>query len=146
MEVWIKHTGIVSTSRTQRYFSMGSSPTEGPVIRHQNSSNSSLHGYIFDASNTFRSIDVANQIFTNTFYHLIVTYDGSNMRIYNNNNQAGILAGSFTLPTPAFTYTLGLTAGEWFEGNMYIVRYYNRGLSAAEISQNFNDQKARFGL
>jgi formylglycine-generating enzyme required for sulfatase activity len=146
MEVWIKHTGIVSTSRTQRYFSMLSSPTEGPVIRHQTSSNASLHGYIFDASNAFRSIDVANQIYTNTFYHLIVTYDGSNMRLYNNNNQAGILAGSFTLPTPTSTYILGLTSGEWFEGNMYIVRYYNRGLSAAEISQNFNAQKARFGL
>jgi hypothetical protein len=68
------------------------------------------------------------------------------MRLYNNNNQAGILAGSFTLPTPTSTYNLGSTWGEWFEGNMYIVRYYNRGLSAAEISQNFNAQKARFGL
>ena len=146
MEVWIKHTGIVSTSRTQRYFTMRSSPTEGPVIRHQNSSNSSLHGYIFDASSTFKSIDIPNQIYTNTFYNLIVTYDGSNMRLYNNNNQAGILAGSFTLPTPTSTYNLGSTLGEWFEGNMYIVRYYNRGLSAAEISQNFNAQKALFGL
>jgi hypothetical protein len=100
MEVWIKHTGTVSTSRIQRYFTMGSSPVEGPVIRHQNSSNSSLHGYIFDASSTFKSIDIPNQIYTNTFYNLIVTYDGSNMRLYNNNNQAGILAGSFTLPTP----------------------------------------------
>jgi formylglycine-generating enzyme required for sulfatase activity len=146
MEVWIKHTGTVSTSRIQRYFTMGSSPVEGPVIRHQNSSNSSLHGYIFDASSTFKSIDIPNQIYTNTFYNLIVTYDGSNMRLYNNNNQAGILAGSFTLPTPTSTYNLGSTWGEWFEGNMYIVRYYNRGLSAAEISQNFNAQKARFGL
>lgn len=38
------------------------------------------------------------------------------------------------------------TGGELFNGNIAITRIYNRGLSAAEVLQNFNVTKARFRL
>ena len=39
------------------------------------------------------------------------------------------------------------TSGErWFIGKIPSVKIYNRDLSAAEVLQNFNAQKARFGL
>ena len=34
----------------------------------------------------------------------------------------------------------------WFSGNVPVVRIYNRALSSSEILQNYNIQKARFGL
>lgn len=38
------------------------------------------------------------------------------------------------------------TAGWEFPGNIYNVSFYNRALSASEISQNFNATRARFGI
>ena len=38
------------------------------------------------------------------------------------------------------------TNGEYFTGTMYNFSFYNRLLSAAEISQNFNATKSRFNL
>lgn len=36
--------------------------------------------------------------------------------------------------------------GEYFKGNVYVFRVYNRSLSDAELTQNYNVEKARFGL
>jgi hypothetical protein len=89
ISVWLRHSGTVSTARVQRYFSLNSSPAEGPVVRHNSSSNASLHGYIFDSGGTFRSIDLSNQIFTNTYYNVVYTYNGSVFRLYRNNVEVG---------------------------------------------------------
>jgi hypothetical protein len=40
----------------------------------------------------------------------------------------------------------GLSYWGYYAGNIYIARIYNRALSAAEILQNYNAQKGRFGL
>jgi hypothetical protein len=146
LETWIKHTGVVSTARIQRYMTIGSSPLEGPVLRHNSASNGSLHGYLFDSGNTFREIDVAGQILTNTYYHLVYTYDSTTFRLYKNNVQVGILVATVTLPTLGTTHGLASGGTEYFEGNMYAARYYNRALTAAEVSQNFNALRGRFGI
>lgn len=146
LETWIKHTGVVSTARVQRYMTIGSSPLEGPVLRHNSASNGSLHGYLFDSGNTFREIDVAGQILTNTYYHLVYTYDGTTFRLYKNNVQVGTLVATVTLPTLGTTHGLAPGGVEYFEGNMYAARYYNRALTAAEILQNYDALRNRFGL
>jgi hypothetical protein len=146
LETWIKHTGVVSTARVQRYMTIGSSPLEGPVLRHNSASNGSLHGYLFDSGSTFREIDIAGQILTNTYYHLVYTYDGTTFRLYKNNVQVGTLVATVTLPTLGTTHGLAPGGVEYFEGNMYAARYYNRALTAAEILQNYNALKGRFGL
>ena len=146
LETWIKHTGVVSTARVQRYMTIASTPSEGPVLRHNSASNGSLHGYLFDSGNTFRQIDVTGQILTNTYYHLVYTYDGTTFRLYNNNIQVGTLVATVTLPTIGTTHSLASGGTEYFEGNMYAARYYNRGLSVAEVSQNFNALRNRFGI
>jgi hypothetical protein len=146
LETWIKHTGVVSTSRTQRYMTINSSPLEGPVLRHNSSTNASLHAYIFDSGNNIREIDVAGQILTNTYYHLVYTYDGTTFKLYKNNSQVGTLVSTVTLPTLSGGGSLPPGGTEYFEGNMYAARYYNRALTATEITQNYNALKHRFGL
>jgi hypothetical protein len=145
LETWIKHTGVVSTARIQRYMTIESSPFEGPVLRHGISSTASLHGYLYDSGSNFREIDVAGQILTNTYYHLVYTYDGTTFRLYKNNVQVGTLVATVTLPTLVTRQTLsGQGGGEYFEGNMYVARYYNRALTATEIQQNYLATKSRY--
>lgn len=145
ISIWLRHTGDVSTARIQRYFTLGSSPTEGPVLRHQNTSNASLHGYLFDSGNTFRSLDIPDQVFTNTYYNFVYTYNGSVFTLYRNNSSVGTLSASVSLGLPSGGY-LGRGATESFEGNMYVIQYYNRALSTEELTQNYNAFRGRYRI
>ena len=60
------------------------------------------------------------------------------------NNITSLVGGSF-YNGGVGTIQLGFYS-TYFQGLMSIVRVYNRGLTAAEVLQNFNAQKARFGL
>jgi hypothetical protein len=145
ISVWLKHTGVVSTARTQRYFTLGSSPSEGPVLRHNSASAASLHGYLFDSGNTFRSLDIANQVFTDTYYNFVYTYNGSIFRLYRNNVEVGALSATVSQGA-ASGGAIASSGTEFFEGNMYVVQYYNRGLSTEELTQNYNAFRVRFDL
>jgi hypothetical protein len=80
--------------------------------------------------------------------HLCVVYNGSNVSIY----RQGIYQGQQST-TGTADWSQGLKIGYWSAGGGYawlgkipVVQFYNRALSAAEITQNFNAQKSRFGL
>ena len=84
----------------------------------------------------------------NTWQQIIFTYNGSSLVIYSN----GVLVGSTAyVGTPA-SDGQGIRIGrrwdfaEYFVGNISITRIYNRPLSAAEIQQNFNATRGRFGI
>lgn len=141
ISVWLKHTGTVSTARTQRYFTL---EPEAAVLRHSTATNSNLHAYSFDSGGTIRQINIDNQIFTNEYYNLVSVYNGSSITVYKNGTSVGSVATTFTLRTP--TNALLSNSTEYFEGNMYSVQYYNRPLSGAEITQNYDALKGRFGL
>ena len=141
ISVWLKHTGTVSTARIQRYFSLGPSAA---VLRHSNPTNSNLHAYSFDSGGTIQQINIDNQVFTNEYYNFVSVYNGSSIAVYKNGSSVGSVAATFTLRTPT-TASLS-SATEYFEGNMYSVQYYNRPLSGAEITQNYNALRQRFNL
>ena len=84
-------------------------------------------------------------------YYVVGTYDGTNQRVYVN----GVLQASATTVTGNISYTgltdgflvgqvQGFTAGRYLTGSVYNVSVYNRALSQAEISQNYEALKSRF--
>jgi formylglycine-generating enzyme required for sulfatase activity len=119
-------------------------------------------GYNHDVGNTnywmfywYPSIMAANfGILTPNFGNIeFITflYDGNtDFKLYRN----GILASTFSSSGTKVYKTSGNliiaapTQGGWstFLGNIYVLQGYNRALTAAEVLQNFNAQKARFGL
>lgn len=84
------------------------------------------------------------------WYNIVGTYDGTIVRGYVNNvpNQTTIsYAGSIT--TTVFPYSVGKLSnytGLYLNGSIGVSRIYNRALSAAEISQNFNALRGRYGV
>ena len=93
---------------------------------------------------------VGPTINSNTWYHATMTYDGATFSLYIN----GLLYTSSSL-TGAITYlsssnlNIGrknLADGEYINGNVAIERVYNKSLTSAEVLQNFNATKRRFGL
>ena len=89
----------------------------------------------------------------NTWYHWIITVDtnlGSNqIKIYVDGNLYAQGNPSSTLNAGADEAAVGhkvTTDSEEFDGNIALVRVYNKVLSSTEILQNYNAQKSRFGL
>jgi hypothetical protein len=84
----------------------------------------------------------------NTWYNVVGTYDGSNMRIYINGVLKNTRAQTGTLGTNSETAKIGTYQGTNYNltGRISNVYIYNRTLSAQEILQNYNATKSRFGL
>jgi hypothetical protein len=98
---------------------------------------------------TFTVPSMLNKI-NNVIFSINTT--GTTVTCYLNSN----LIGSLTITgTPIEPNTpndflligaLGGTAATYFTGNVYNIRIYNIPLSAAQVAQNYNSQKSRFGL
>jgi hypothetical protein len=86
-------------------------------------------------------------VFANTWYHICMTYDGTNASFYLNGsflstqtigtngiNNGVSLLGSYTSSAPS----------ETFNGTIGSARIYNRALTATEVLQNYNAQKSKY--
>ena len=91
----------------------------------------------------------------NVWYNFTVTADGTNTKIYANGN----LDNTASQGSGAITSSAGLSVGSYLSngtppspslffhnGKISIFSVYNRALTAAEILQNYNSTKGRFGL
>ena len=94
----------------------------------------------------------ANFINTINWFQVVGTFTSGTRRLYIN----GVLANSDTQTGTIATNTNGSSIGVYggfngvrgyyYNGNIGTVKVYNRALSAPEIQQNYNAQRARFGL
>ena len=83
-----------------------------------------------------------------TWGHYCVVYNGANVSIY----RQGVFQGS-QATTGTADWSMGMQIGNWQGGTGYqwsgkidSVNFYNQALSAAEVAQNFNAIRSRYGL
>ena len=77
--------------------------------------------------------------------HVIGTFDTTSLKRYEN----GVLTQQTATGQPYLTADDGYGIGgdsKYFEGNIVLVRFYNKTLSAEEVLQNYNATKSRFGV
>jgi hypothetical protein len=85
----------------------------------------------------------------NTWYHVLWTYSTTSVKSYINGVNLSSTSGTYSIPTDTAAFQIGKRwggSGYPLYGNIAIVRWYNRPLSATEITQNYNAIKSRFGL
>jgi hypothetical protein len=84
----------------------------------------------------------------NTSYLITITLNKSTntWSLYVNGTYISSLISNQTFTTSAPTLGINYSGIEPFPGNMYSFSYYNRALSASEISQNFNALRGRYGI
>jgi hypothetical protein len=99
---------------------------------------------------TFASTSVCP---SGTWALVTCTYDGSNKRIYKNGTQVTSSAATGTLSTNTGGAWIGAYGGATpsvvnypWDGKIASVRVYDTALSAAEIKNNFDSQRNRFGV
>jgi len=87
----------------------------------------------------------------NNWYHLGFTYSGTTFTAYINGSSIGTTTFTRQPPT-SLHYGLcsidgtNMGTSAYGSGKMGNFMFYNRALSATEVSQNYNAQKGRFGL
>jgi len=94
-------------------------------------------------------LDSVSTISANTWYNIIGTYDGTDMKIYINGVLENTKNRIGTIPTGSDTVYMGFNpTGEpiIYNGKISTALVYNRALSATEILQNYNATKGRYGL
>ena len=92
----------------------------------------------------------SNYMLINTWYQLCGVFDGSSLKIYLN----GELKNTNNIGSTVTVYNNNkpIEIGSFASGNyntqckVATTRLYNRALSEAEVLQNYNAQKGRFGL
>ena len=87
---------------------------------------------------------------TSNWYQVVGTYTSGTRRIYINGVLVNSDTQSGTIATNAGGMSIGVfggytgVRGYFYNGNLAICRVYNRALSAAEVSQNFNATRGRY--
>jgi hypothetical protein len=86
----------------------------------------------------------------NTWINVVLSRVGSNLTLYANNNSISSVTNTTTFGSATGNLNIGIdgnNSSEPFTGKIANVMIYkNKGLTATEVSQNYNAQKGRFGL
>ena len=109
-------------------------------------SNSSSNGGSINAggvmylgyNNNFQAPSTANA--TNTWYHIVYTYDGTNAKIYKNGTFLGTTTKSWNTLNNSDAFDLGVGVGGelWFDGSIDDLKIYNYALSDSEVSSLYS--------
>jgi len=99
-------------------------------------------------SGSWLTTPVQSPLTSANWYHIVGTYDGTNIKLYIN--------GSLNQTTASATAPVRNAGGHrimrrwdttnYWGGNLAVLRLYNSALSSTEVSQNYSAQKTRFGL
>jgi len=108
-----------------------------------------LWGLVYDSGgNQYQVRNTSGEILQpDTWYMATMTHDGSSAKIYLNTSLYHQVSLSGYLPYTTENFTIGLNRIYFhFGGYMSDVKVYNKALSEAEIKQNFNAMRGRFGI
>ena len=81
----------------------------------------------------------------NKYCHLVATYNGSNLKLYENSILRVTSAKTHDMMTSTSELQIG-GGGRYWNGKIPVTKVYNQVLSDQEIKQNFNAYKNRFDI
>ena len=147
VEVWINADSISISPSTKVITSQWSTDPKSMYLGFY--PDNSLSHYRTLANNTHynATFTINSSDFVNKWNQVVGITSGSVLQIWNN----GVLKGSTSWPGVASVLNQpliisGIGDVQYFPGKVASEKIYNRALSAAEVLQNYNAQKSRFGL
>ena len=156
IEFFVKRTATLAAT-TAAYWGMGSSG-QGLAVQGWTPTDNRIHMDLWDSSRVDSQVDYP----LNTYVHVVWSKTGtgispSTVSCYVNGVLASSVSGrgqtsgpNYPTSTAGNGIAIGRISGSYngYYGQMKmgLFRVYSRGLSAGESLQNYNAQKARFGL
>jgi hypothetical protein len=159
IEVWFNTSSVSTNTSTRQYlYTQQRNPPSLASFSYQERqgfhiAGNILHFQYLNTDNTDNRVESITTILANTWYQFAVTLDGSVPKMYLNGQQISSANSKNNTTSKNITVNDGnigrrgdANGEDLFGGNISIVRDYNRALSAAEIAQNFNATRNRFGV
>ena len=145
VEVWVKTN---ATTQNGFWFEKGTVNTqyslfqEGAVIQWRQ---------FFSSGQGLTNLSTTTATYMNTsnWYQIVGTFTSGSRILYINGVQVNADSQAGTISTNTGGQWIGVyggAAGYFYNGSLSICRVYNRVLTAAEILQNFNAQRGRYGI
>jgi len=142
VECWFRRTG--SRGDWVRVFGKGDSTNRTYGLWYHVNANYFLYQR-YGPSNM--NVLITKSVVLNEWYHMVGTSSGSTHTLYVNGVNMGTVSNSTTFHSSSNPYIVGYgNIHSTHIGNVSNCRIYNRGLSEAEVKQNYNALKGRFGL
>lgn len=143
MEIW---TYITAINRQQGFFTLNSGV--GYINFWMPATNNMRWEVIGTTSSGYSTINATTVATINTWYHFVGTFNGTTTIIYVNGESQ---ASQTMTNQPTGSYTAAIQVGRYdpsypSASRISIARFYNRALTASEVSQNFNAQRGRYGI
>jgi Concanavalin A-like lectin/glucanases superfamily len=146
VEVWVKTNSITQNGV---WFVKGNINSQYSLFQEG--------GYIIwrqNNSTTITSLTApVSNINTSQYAHIVATYTSGARKIYINGVLVASDTAAFTIPNAGNGVSIGVSGGYslgspiyYYNGNIAIVKVYNKALSASDVSQNFNALRGRFGI
>ncbi len=148
--IWIKFNDLSAVY--YELVSQGRTPSnyEGEWVLTTKNVSSSIRLSFFDYNSGygFNTVNGNTILVTNQWYHLGFIKNGTSGTFYVQGSQDGTSTGINKTYTDT-GYVIGggyRDSSHYLSGNIASTQIYNRALSTAEITQNYNATKGRFGL
>ena len=153
IEAWIYKSGanggsFPSTATIYGTSWSGPSPTGSWILFTTESSGTKVALGIWDSI----IVTSTSSLLTNQWYHIAVSRIGTTVSLYINNVLESTATSSANANNSVYPIYVGLYTDPfgffgYFNGRIPVVRLYNgKGLTAAEVSQNYNALRARYGV
>jgi hypothetical protein len=152
IEFWVNHSVIAGASRILIAKTDGGLATEwGYGLRTSNIGNT----FMEIGNGTTSTTSPFSTLSINTWYQVVGVWTNvatNTLVLYVNGVSIGTRFHSFasvkntTSPLYIGSFGDGSLFGQWLNGRMGVVRMYNKSLTGSEILQNFNADKAKYGL
>lgn len=124
----------------------GSGGTTGVYCQQQSTS---LNNYTWGYGNgTSWGTGCTFSLASNQWHHLVLTKDSTYNKVYVNGSLTNTVATNGAAVNGGFNFCFGrdYASSRYFNGNISSGKLYNRALSSAEVAQNFNALRGRYGI
>ena len=148
VSVWAKWTTTGTTISTIQVLvdnNHSSSPIQGFVLQDRPDLSKTIQfGTSFSSNGAVSTFQVGD----GTWHHIVGTNDTVTSKLYIDGvlNNSASQSGLATVQSNISIGYWQFTPGRYLNGNIAQVQIYNRALTAAEIQQNFNATRSRFGI
>ena len=145
-EVWVKFDNATGGAFYNIISRLNTSPGTFTMLK------TNTNVYIFNTRNSSNSIAqvTLSTAPVSSWTQLVHSYDGTTVRTYVNgvaDNTSTSISGPLNT-SGAFDMKIATnnSPANYLDGNISVVRAYDRALTAAEIAQNYDALKGRYGL
>ena len=111
---------------------------------------SGIAAFCYGSGSSYLNVSVSSYP-VNNIYHMLFTLSGNTQTLYINGVSVATNSGGSIPSISGTVFKIGDRTGtyatsSYFGGNVYLTKFYNRGLSAYEVKQNFDYYRTRYNI